>query len=73
MGRLFVQKYFRLHSNFSDIVNYTLSSRFSGSGLIPIGGIPHFFYLTFQDGCYVKHDISQYWRDKRKSWAGFSN
>ena len=24
MGRLFVQKYFQLHSNFNDIVNYTL-------------------------------------------------
>ena len=42
MGRLFAQKYFQLYSNFNDIVNYTLSSGFSGSGLISIGGIPLF-------------------------------
>ena len=36
MGRLFAQKYLKLYSNFNDIVNYTLSSGFSGSGLIPI-------------------------------------
>ena len=42
MGRLFAQKYFELYSNFNDIVNYTLSSGFSGSGLIPIGDIPLF-------------------------------
>ena len=23
-------------------------------------------YMTFQDGCYLQHDISQYWRDKKK-------
>ena len=42
MGRLFAQKYFQLYSNFNDIVNYTLSSGFSGFGLIPTGGIPLF-------------------------------
>ena len=36
MGRLFARKYFQLYSNFNDIVNYTLSSGSSGSGLIPI-------------------------------------
>ena len=34
--------FFQLHSNFNDILNYTLSSGFSGSGLIPIEGIPLF-------------------------------
>ena len=43
-GRLFVQGYFQLHSNFNDIVSYTLSSGFSGSGLIPIVGIPLFLF-----------------------------
>ena len=42
MGRLFERKYFQLYSNFNDIVKYTLSSGFSGSGLIPIGGISLF-------------------------------
>ena len=36
MGRLFVHKYFQLQSKFNYIVNYTLSSGFSGSGLISI-------------------------------------
>ena len=48
MGRLFAQKYFELYSNFNDIVNYTLSSGFSGSGLIPIGGIPLFPIWPFK-------------------------
>ena len=43
-GRLFAQKHFQLHSNLNDIVNYTLSSGFSDSGLIPIGGIPLFLF-----------------------------
>ena len=43
-GRLFAQKYFQLYSNFNDIVNYTLSCGFSGSGLIPTGGIPFFLF-----------------------------
>ena len=42
MGTLFAQKFFQLYSNFNDIVNYTLSSGFSGSGLIPIGGMSLF-------------------------------
>ena len=41
-GTLFAQKYFQLYSIFNDIVNYTLSSGFSGSGLIPIGGMSLF-------------------------------
>ena len=44
MGRLFVQQYFQLHSNFNDMVNYSLSCGFSGFGLIPIGGIPLFLF-----------------------------
>ena len=44
MGRLIVQQYFQLYSNFNSIVNYTLSSGFSGFGLIPIGGIPLFLF-----------------------------
>ena len=39
-GRLFVQRYFKLHSHFNSIVNYNLSSCFWDPGLIPIGGIP---------------------------------
>ena len=42
MGTLFAQKYFQLYSIFNEIVNYTLSSGFSGSGLIPIGGMSLF-------------------------------
>ena len=41
-GTLFAQKYFQLYSIFNDIVNYTLSSGLSGSGLIPIGGMSLF-------------------------------
>ena len=48
MGRLFAQKYIQLYSNFNDIVNYTLSSGFSGSGLIPIGSIPLFPIRAFK-------------------------
>ena len=44
MDRLFVQQYYQLHSNFNGIVNYTLSSGFSGSGLIPSGSIPLFLF-----------------------------
>ena len=43
-GRLFVKQYFQLHSNFNSIVNYTRRSEFSGSSLIPIGGIPFFLF-----------------------------
>ena len=42
MGRFFASKYFQLYLNFNVKVNYTLSSAFSGSGLIPIGGMPLF-------------------------------
>ena len=44
MDKLFVQQYFQLHSKFNDTVNYTLSSGFSGSGLIPIRGVPLFLF-----------------------------
>ena len=44
MDRLFIQQYYQLHSNFKGIVNYTLSSGFSGSDLIPIGSIPLFLF-----------------------------
>ena len=44
MDRLFIQKYFQLHSNFNAKVNYNVSPGFSGSGLIPIGGIPLFLF-----------------------------
>ena len=47
MDRLFVQQYFQLHLNFNGIVNYTLNSGFSGSGLIPIGIIPHWKHTPF--------------------------
>ena len=39
MGMLFAQKYFKWCSKFNDKVDFTLSSGFSGFGLIPIGGI----------------------------------
>ena len=42
MGRLFVQKYFQLHLNFNNTVNYTLSSGRPGPGLIPIEDISLF-------------------------------
>ena len=42
VGTLFAQTYLKLYSIFNDIMNYTPSSGFSGSGLIPIGGIPLF-------------------------------
>ena len=48
MGRLFAQKYFQLYSNSNDIVKYTLSSGFSGSGLVPIRGIPLFPIWCFK-------------------------
>ena len=44
MARLIVQQYFQLYSNFNSIVNYTLSSGFSGFGLILIGGILLFLF-----------------------------
>ena len=47
-GTLFAQKYFQLYSIFNDIVNYTLSSGFSGSGLIPIGGMSLFPIWPFK-------------------------
>ena len=42
MGRFFTPKFFQLYLNFNDIVNYILSSAFSSSGLILIGGMPLF-------------------------------
>ena len=48
MGRFFASKYFQLYLNFNVKVNYTLSSAFSGSGLIPIGGMPLFPIWPFK-------------------------
>ena len=44
MGSLSVQQHSQLHSNFNGILNYALSSGFSGSALIPIGGISLFLF-----------------------------
>ena len=49
MGRLFVQKYFQLHLNFNNTVNYTLSSGRPGPGLIPIEDISLFLIWPFTD------------------------
>ena len=43
-----VQQYFQLRSNFNLIMKYTLSCRFSGSDLIPIGGMPQFPIWSFK-------------------------
>ena len=44
MGKLTAQQYFQLHSNFNDIVNFTLDAEFLGSNFIAIGGITFFLF-----------------------------